>query len=255
MNSARLLRTLTAAAVFVSGLAVAAPASAATTITRVVFSDDFSGDRGTAPDPAKWVPQDDGDQDDGDQDDGDQDDASLDGEGNVTLDDPLRTVRTFASSNGHAEARIKPGREYGAWRALAVLDESGQLPAGQVEPLADDRVNPDEFHTYTIDWTATSIVWSVDGTKVLRFTPAESGKPFHLVLNVTMGERRSPDVVVDSVRVTVKVTVATKPWKKFTTYKAGQYVTYKDVAYRVRERHTSLPGWQPSLVPALFQKI
>ncbi|MBB2946173.1 hypothetical protein FB565_005931 [Actinoplanes lutulentus] len=241
MSSVRLLRSLTAAAVFVSGLAVAAPASAATTVTRVVFSDDFSGDRGTAPNPAKWVRQD--------------DDARLDGEGNVTLDDPLRTVRTFASSNGHAEARIKPGREYGAWRALAVLDESGQLPAGQVEPLADDRVDPNEFHTFAIDWTATSIVWSVDGTKVLRFTPAESGKPFHLLLNVTMGERRSPDVVVDSVRVTVKVTVATKPWKKFTTYKAGQYVTYKDVAYRVRERHTSLPGWQPSLVPALFQKI
>ncbi|BAL92531.1 putative glycosyl hydrolase [Actinoplanes missouriensis 431] len=240
MKSVRLLRSLTAAAVFASGLAVTAAPAAAATVTRTVFSDGFDGDRGAAPDPAKWSPT---------------LEAWLDGAGALALDDPLRTATTFTQKSGHAEAKIKLRRTSGAWRALGVLDESGRIPAGQVEVLADDGVSDDQFHTYAIDWTPTSMVWSVDGTDVIRFTPAESGRPFFLALNLNSAGRRADTMLVDAVRVTVRVTVASKPWKKFTTYKAGQYVTYKGGTYRVKERHTSLPGWQPTLVPALFTKI
>ena len=38
-------------------------------------------------------------------------------------------------------------------------------------------------------------------------------------------------------------------------YRAGDLVRYKGVTYKVRELHTSLPGWQPTLVPALFGKV
>ncbi|BBH64636.1 hypothetical protein ACTI_13210 [Actinoplanes sp. OR16] len=240
MRCARLLRSLTAAAVFVSGLALAAPARADATVTRIVFNDAFTGDRGTAPDVAKWSPT---------------PEAWLDGEGALALDDPMRTAKTFTQKSGHAEAKIKLRRTSGAWRALGVLDERGQIPAGQVEVLADDGVGDDEFHTYAIDWTPSTMVWSVDGVKVIRFTRAASGSPFFLALNLNSSGRRAPTMLVDAVRVTIEVPVDSTPWKKFTTYKAGQYVSYKGSTYRVRERHTSLPGWQPSLVPALFGKI
>ncbi|WP_229071396.1 carbohydrate-binding protein [Actinoplanes sp. DH11] len=257
MNGARLLRSLVAAAVLVSGLtalslsrpgstaaaaaapAAAAAAAAAPTVTRTVFSDGFAGDRGTAPDAAKWAPA---------------RRAWLDGEGHLVLDEPLRTAAAVTRKSGRAEASIRMRRTSGAWRALAVLDESGRLPAGKVETFPDDGVDDDEFHTYAIDWTPTSMVWSVDGVRVLRFTPEESGRPFFLALNPAAGWR-SETVVVDSVRITVQVAVTATPWKKFTDYRAGRYVSHQGSTYRVRERHTSLPGWQPAKVPALFEKI
>jgi hypothetical protein len=52
-------------------------------------------------------------------------------------------------------------------------------------------------------------------------------------------------------------TTAPKPaaWKPFTNYKAGDLVTYKGVTYRVKEAHTSLPGWEPTALPNLFEKV
>ncbi|MEU8814409.1 carbohydrate-binding protein [Actinoplanes sp. NPDC048796] len=44
-------------------------------------------------------------------------------------------------------------------------------------------------------------------------------------------------------------------WKSFTDYVAGDLVTYKGVTYRVKEAHTSLPGWEPTALPALFEKV
>jgi predicted carbohydrate-binding protein with CBM5 and CBM33 domain len=36
-------------------------------------------------------------------------------------------------------------------------------------------------------------------------------------------------------------------WKTFTDYKLGQSVTFDGVRYTVRQSHTSLPGWEPSI--------
>jgi hypothetical protein len=48
---------------------------------------------------------------------------------------------------------------------------------------------------------------------------------------------------------------AAKAWAPFTDYIAGQLVTFKGVEYQVLETHTSLPGWEPTALPALFKKI
>jgi hypothetical protein len=48
---------------------------------------------------------------------------------------------------------------------------------------------------------------------------------------------------------------AAKAWAPFTDYIAGQLVTFKGVEYQVLETHTSLPGWEPTALPALFEKI
>ena len=47
---------------------------------------------------------------------------------------------------------------------------------------------------------------------------------------------------------------AAKAWAPFTDYVAGQLVTFKGVEYQVQETHTSLPGWEPTALPALFKK-
>ncbi|MFC0861304.1 carbohydrate-binding protein [Sphaerimonospora cavernae] len=44
-------------------------------------------------------------------------------------------------------------------------------------------------------------------------------------------------------------------WKVNTSYAAGATVTYGGATYRCLQGHTSLPGWEPPNVPALWQRI
>ncbi|WP_328462090.1 family 16 glycosylhydrolase [Actinoplanes sp. NBC_00393] len=234
---------LLAAAVLVLGIGPGAPARAADTVSRSALSDDFTGARGGAPDGAKWAVA------------GDARRAQLTGDGELFLATQLRTQKTLGQKSGRAEARIRMSRDGGAWRALGVLTPDGGLPAGRVEVLADDSVGSEDFHTYVIDWSPTTLVWSVDGRKVLRFTPSTAGQPFRLSLNTAAGGRDPDSMLVDYVRVSVRVTVQATNWKIQTTYRPGKYVRYRGELYRVQEFHTSLPGWQPDLVPAIFKKV
>ncbi|WP_328807892.1 M28 family peptidase [Nonomuraea antri] len=42
-------------------------------------------------------------------------------------------------------------------------------------------------------------------------------------------------------------------WAPWTAYASGAVVTYQGVSYRCLQAHTSLPGWEPPNVPALWQ--
>ncbi|MFB4294002.1 glycosyl hydrolase family 18 protein [Nonomuraea sp. ATR24] len=42
-------------------------------------------------------------------------------------------------------------------------------------------------------------------------------------------------------------------WAPNTAYTAGTVVTYNGVSYKCRQSHTSLPGWEPPNVPALWE--
>lgn len=44
-------------------------------------------------------------------------------------------------------------------------------------------------------------------------------------------------------------------WAPYTAYAAGDQVTYQGVRYRCLQGHTSLPGWEPPGVPALWQPV
>ena len=47
-------------------------------------------------------------------------------------------------------------------------------------------------------------------------------------------------------------------WSAYTAYTAyavGSTVTYGGVTYRCRLAHTALPGWEPSNVPALWERV
>jgi hypothetical protein len=44
-------------------------------------------------------------------------------------------------------------------------------------------------------------------------------------------------------------------WAPWTPYAIGQVVTHDGARYACLQAHTSLPGWEPSNVPALWQRI
>jgi hypothetical protein len=237
---------------------------------RSSFSDDFSGRR---LDAAKWLI------------DGDDRENGRQGGGELVVDRLMSTRKAFAQPFGHAEARIKVRRESGPWRAFGVVDKYGRVLRGTLETLDEDAdpTSGSEFHTYAIDWSPTAIVWTVDGKPSLRLRPDEPGLPIALVLNLATDGRRAARMVVDFVEVTAsskplpapsvptsapaptsaaptsatptRTAPAVAPWKTYTAYAAGDLVKYKGVTYRVKEAHTSLPGWEPTALPNLFQKV
>jgi hypothetical protein len=46
---------------------------------------------------------------------------------------------------------------------------------------------------------------------------------------------------------------AATPWKPFIDLTAGQLVSFGGKIYQVQQTHTSLPGWEPPKLPALFK--
>ncbi|WP_306205317.1 carbohydrate-binding protein [Actinoplanes sp. RD1] len=48
---------------------------------------------------------------------------------------------------------------------------------------------------------------------------------------------------------------AAPAWKTFVDYAAGDVVSFEGAEYEVLEAHTSLPGWEPTALPALFKKL
>ncbi|MGL5674955.1 MAG: chitobiase/beta-hexosaminidase C-terminal domain-containing protein [Cellulosilyticaceae bacterium] len=82
----------------------------------------------------------------------------------------------------------------------------------------------------------------------------------------TMGAATSSEVAVPDVvsytfnaKVTLSDTSSTptllaegKAWAPNTTYTQGDIVSYNTKNYECRQGHTSLPGWEPSVVPALW---
>jgi hypothetical protein len=124
-------------------------------------------------------------------------------DGELQVDRLLRSRQRFTDAFGHAEARIKVRRENGVWRAFAVLDETGRVPQGTLETI-DGGIDPTSgrnFHTYAIDWSPETVIWSVDGRPSLRLLRAQPGGPLTLVLNLATDGRSATDMVVDFVRV------------------------------------------------------
>jgi hypothetical protein len=276
-------RSLAALAVAAAGLAASIwlPGRsdvASASVSHPAFADDFAGARGSALDLAKWSI------------DGDSDNGVQDGDGNLVVTRLLRTRQTFSQKYGHAEARIEANRAVGAWRAFSVLDHYGRVIPGRLQTLQGgiDPTDGDGFHTYAIDWSPQAIVWSVDGHPSLRLLPDKAPDGIVLVLNLATDGRSPVRMIIDFVHVSVygrpgsmptpsdpssspsasaspsesaspsptpsKTPTAT-PWKPYTNYQAGDLVTYEGVTYKVKEAHTSLPGWEPTALPNLFQKV
>jgi hypothetical protein len=162
---------------------------------RSIFSDDFTGTQGSGLDLAKWsllrdngAPASSG--------------ARIE-DGELQVSRLLRSKQTFTDAFGHAEARIKVRRENGVWRAFSVLDENGRVPQGSLETI-DGGIDPTSgrnFHTYAIDWSPETVVWSVDGKPSLRLVREDDGSPLTLVLNLATDGRSAARMVVDFVRV------------------------------------------------------
>ena len=140
----------------------------------------------------------------------------------------LLTSGKFTQAYGRFEARIKIPRGQGMWPAfwmlgdninsvgwpnsgeIDVMENIGREPAvvhgsmhgpgysGAAGPTASYTLSSgafaDAFHVFAVDWTPTSITWSVDGNVYETRTPSDIGgntwvfnHPFFILLNVAVG--------------------------------------------------------------------
>ncbi|WP_240506821.1 carbohydrate-binding protein [Thermoactinospora rubra] len=74
-----------------------------------------------------------------------------------------------------------------------------------------------------------------------------------VVMAAGLPAQAQPATTVTAATATVQAAAA--PWAPNTPYAAGARVTYNGVEYECRQAHTSLPGWEPPNVPALWKPV
>jgi beta-glucanase (GH16 family) len=123
----------------------------------------------------------------------------------------LTTDGTFAQEYGYFEMRAQAPAGQGLWPCFWLLPQAQSVPGeidimemlgqqpttdylsthGSVEFRGIDHGSADltaGFHTYGLDWTASTITWYLDGTAVASLaTPAEMHQPMYILVDLAVG--------------------------------------------------------------------
>ncbi|MBP2324292.1 beta-glucanase (GH16 family) [Kibdelosporangium banguiense] len=137
----------------------------------------------------------------------------------------MNTAGKFSQTYGRFETRLKMSHGQGMWPAFWMMGTTGGgwPNNGEIDVMENVGFEPntvhgtihgpgysgsggigaayngprfaDGFHTFTLDWSPDSLVWSVDGNVYQRRTPADLGgrqwvfnnRPFYLILNLAVG--------------------------------------------------------------------
>ncbi|MFI9328418.1 M28 family peptidase [Kitasatospora sp. NPDC052868] len=148
--------------------------------------------------------------------------------------------------------------------ALAVSPATGNaLPGGTTTATVNTSVVSGS--SKTVNLTASG---APSGTTV-SFNPSSVQAGSSSTLTVSVGSSTAPGTYTITVTGTGSAThstsytlvVGTDPgnpggtWAAGTVYKAGDTVTYNGVSYRCIQGHQAQVGWEPPIVPALWQRL
>ncbi|MFB7911081.1 M28 family peptidase [Kitasatospora sp. NPDC056076] len=149
----------------------------------------------------------------------------------------------FSVSVNPATATVKPGASATATVATATTSGSAQTvnltasgaPAGVTVSFNPSSVQSGASATMTVA-TATSTAAGTYSITVTGTGSATHTTSFTLVVGSGTPEPGNA-------------------WTPGTTYQAGDVVTYNGVSYRCIQGHTAQVGWEPPIVPALWQQL
>ncbi|MGW5684229.1 M28 family peptidase [Nonomuraea sp. NPDC003754] len=140
-----------------------------------------------------------------------------------------------------SSATVQPGQTATATLSTQVTSGNPQsvtLSAADVPSGVTVTVDP---RTITSGQTATVTIATASGT-------APGAYPITINADGTAADH--------SARFTLTVGGGGETtWAAWTPYAVGDVVSYQGVRYRCRIAHTSLPGWEPPNVPALWQPV
>lgn len=165
----------------------------------------------------------------------------------ISVTSGVVTVKAVASKSGMADS--------GVTSATYTITPADQVAAPTFNPAAG---------TYTAAQSITIACSTPDA--VIRYTtdnstPTSESTAYTGAISVakttTIKAIATKAGMADSTVVTSAYTIddgTISPWAPNTAYKAGDKVSYEGKNYTCRQPHTSLPGWEPTNVPALWQQ-
>ncbi|MBA3744305.1 glycoside hydrolase family 16 protein [Sporichthya sp.] len=93
------------------------------------------------------------------------------------------------------------------------VTSGGPLKASKVRSIIGNHRISDGFHTFTVVWTPTSYVFSIDGKQTLKVTDAVSSSPVNLVLSLLSSDYELPALKSAKLPATMQVDWV-KVWRR-----------------------------------------
>ncbi|MGW0477780.1 M4 family metallopeptidase [Nonomuraea sp. NPDC003214] len=154
--------------------------------------------------------------------------------GEVADDFSVTVTPSSASVQPGSSATTTLATQITSGDAQSVALTASGAPAGVTVTFSPQTINSGQSSTVTVATTASvtpgtyPITLNADGASVDRTA----------TFTLTVGSDQGGDA-----------------WAPWTPYATGDVVTHQGSSYRCLQAHTSLPGWEPNLVPALWQRI
>ncbi|MGV9329641.1 M4 family metallopeptidase [Streptosporangium sandarakinum] len=155
---------------------------------------------------------------------------------------PNPTGNDFSVAVSPSSATVQPGGSATATLSTQVTSGNAQsitlsasgLPSGATASFSPASISSGQSATVTVATSASTPA----GTYAVTLTATGADAAHTAQLNLTVGGDGQGGGT----------------WAPWTSYAVGDTVTYNGVAYRCLQGHTSVPGWEPPNVPALWQR-
>ncbi|MDK8180791.1 S8 family serine peptidase [Paenibacillus sp. UMB4589-SE434] len=158
--------------------------------------------------------------------------------------------------------------------ALVVSGNNAEIVPGDTEPVVLKA--PEQLTVTGVTYDTASLTWidpngtalglqyevfnqgnliATTAVKNYTVTGLTSGQTYTFTVRAKNAEGKvSPHSSPITTKLPDKDT-GTTPWRAGTAYKAGDLVSYGGFVYKCIQPHTSLTGWEPSIVPALWSRV
>ncbi|MFD2703282.1 glycosyl hydrolase family 18 protein [Paenibacillus shunpengii] len=193
----------------------------------------------------------------------------------ATVTGTTATVSSLAANTSYTftvKAKDAAGNLSAASNAVTVKTSSTTPPSDSTAPTVPANLTSTAQTTSSVSlsWAASTDNVGVTGyevynggnlaTTVTGTTATISGLAANTTYTFTVKAKDAAgNLSAASSALSVKTKAETgnpgaSPWQSNTAYTVGQLVTYNGSTYKCLQAHTSLPGWEPAIVPALWQK-
>ncbi|MFB9328208.1 lytic polysaccharide monooxygenase [Paenibacillus aurantiacus] len=102
-------------------------------------------------------------------------------------------------------------------------------------------------------YSGSTLIATVAGSSTEKLVTGLTPSTSYTFTVVAFDPSNNASAASNAVTVTTAQAPSATPWAANTAYAAGALVSYNGAVYKCLQAHTSLAGWEPSNVPALWQ--
>lgn len=157
-----------------------------------------------------------------------------------------QTIKAYASKSGMTDSPVAS--------VTYTINTVSQVATPTFSP-AGGTYSTAQSVTLSCATSGATIRYTTDGSTPTSSSPVYSG-PISISSTKTVKAYASKSGMTDSAIASATYTISSSgypAWAPNTAYAVGDMVTYGGQTYKCRQAHTSLVGWEPPIVPALWQ--